>query len=321
MLDSVIGHGQLKERLIVRLKKHPIGTFLFYGPPSTGKRTTAFEAAKFILCEESGEAKCVCRSCKRSEFDHPDFLCVGRKEKIKVADVEKILEFSETTPFLSKNKVIVLDNAHDITWEAANRLLKLLEEPPPHFAFFLVSDNPQKMIPTILSRCIKFEFNSLQKDDLIEIFSIKMGFKKSEAKMLGWVAADTSMDIFSHAGKYLKYRMMVVEFLSNMKKRKLIDSLDYIDKIERGDLSIFCDLLVLILTDILLLKNGIQDITNGDIIKDVTKIAENINPKALIAITSHFSQVKRYQYLNINSNMNLKSCLIKSYPLFMVPAI
>jgi len=243
---------------------------------------------------------------------------VGRSEIIIVADVIRVLEFSECGAFLSKSKVIVIDNAHDCTWEAANRLLKLLEEPPPHFVFILVSDTPQKILLTIISRCIHFEFSCLSREDITKIIHKNMGFKLSEAKMLGWVAADTSMDIFSNAGKYLKYRLMAVEFLSYVKKRKLIDSLDFVDKVEKSDMGIFCDLLLLVLTDILLVKMGIETITNGDIIKEVKKISDTMNPKAVIAVTSTFSQLKRYQYLNINMALNLKNCVIKTYPLFMV---
>ncbi len=53
MLKTIIGHEKLKERLSVRLEKFPLGTYLFHGPPSTGKRTTAFAAAKYILCEDN----------------------------------------------------------------------------------------------------------------------------------------------------------------------------------------------------------------------------------------------------------------------------
>jgi DNA polymerase-3 subunit delta' len=319
MLESVIGHGELKGRLSIRLEKSPVGTYLFHGPPSTGKRTTAFAAAKHILCDVKSGDECSCRSCKKFD-DHPDFLCVGRHEKIKVADVERILDFSTTTPFLSKYKIIILDNAHNITWEAANRLLKLLEEPPPNYAFFLVSENPQAIIPTIISRCIKFEFNCLSQEDLADIICTKLGFDPHEAEMLGGIAAETSMDIFSNAGKYLKFRLMSMEFLSSMKRRQLIDSLDYIDKIEKTDLSIFCDLLLMVLTDVTLVKNGITDITNNDMIEEITKVSDDVNGKALIAIVSLFSQLKRYHYLNINLNLNIKNTLIKSYPLFMVAA-
>ena len=66
LMQSVIGHGQIKEKLSLRLKEHPSGVYLFCGPASIGKRTTAFEVSRIILCcEEKSEEKCGCSSCKR----------------------------------------------------------------------------------------------------------------------------------------------------------------------------------------------------------------------------------------------------------------
>jgi DNA polymerase-3 subunit delta' len=317
MLSSVIGHEQLKEKLSIRLKEHPAGVFLFCGPASIGKRTTAFEAAKYILCEDKSEEKCSCQSCKRFKSEHPDFLCVGRHEKIKVHDVDSIINFSSTAPLISDYKVVVLDNAHEITPEAANRLLKRLEEPPPKFTFILVTSNPQYLIPTVLSRCIKYEFGNLNRDELTTIIRKKLGFSSKKSEVLGLLAVDSSLDVFKNAGHYLKYRKMAVEFLSEIKSRSLIDSLDYVDKIEKEDIPIFIDMMMLLLTDFLLLKNNIPEITNKDMEEDLIKIAKHINDKALIGVVGMFSQIKRYLYLNINLNLYLKNAVIKSYPYFM----
>lgn len=320
MLSSVIGHEQLKEKLSIRLKEHPAGVFLFCGPASIGKRTTAFEASKFILCENKSEEKCSCQSCNRFKLEHPDFLCVGQHEKIKVRDVDAIINFSSTAPLISDYKVIVLDNVHEITPEAANRLLKILEEPPPNFTFFLVTSNPQFLTPTVLSRCIKYDFGNLSREELTTIIKKKLGFSSKKSEVLGLLAAGSSLDVFKHAGHYLKYRKMAVELLAGIKKRPLIDSVDYVDKIEKEDLPIFTDMIVLLLTDFLLLKNNIPDLTNKDMEEDLVKIVKDINDKALIVVVGMYSQIKRYLYLNINLNLYLKNAVIKSHPYFLADA-
>lgn len=312
-MNYIIGHELLKERLISRFKQDPYGTFLFHGPSSIGKRTVSFELSKKILCENSLGEDCPCMSCKKfNAAEHPDFLCVGRQETIKVVDIDRVLEFVETTSFLSKSKIIIIDNAHDITWEAANRLLKVLEEPPPKITFFLVSSEPSVIIPTILSRCIKYEFNSLSREDITNIIWKKLGFELPQAKTLGWLAVNSSMDIFSKVGLYLKYREMAFEFLSELKTRSLLDSMDYIDKIDKNDLSIFTDLIIILLTDFLLLKNGVPHIANDDLFDEILETTEKINDKALIAIVNLFSQIKNIKY-NLNLNIHIKNALIKSY--------
>lgn len=318
MLSSVIGHEELKKRLSKHFKTDPIGTYLFYGPHSVGKRTTAYEASKALLCLSESKADCICDSCKRFEQGHPDFLTVGQFEKIKVADIDRVLDFVTTGSFISKYKIILIDNAHDITWEAANRLLKILEEPPENFIFFLITNDPSLLVPTILSRCIKFRFNGLSREDLTNIIWHKLGFSCLEAKTLGWLAAGSSIDIFSKAGQYLKYRMMAYDFLSSLNTKKCMDALDFIDKIEKTDIPIFIDLLMIVLNDFLLLKNNISDIANEDLIDNFKKAVQNFNDKALVGAIGIISQVKRNEYLNINLNMNLKNAIIKTYPLFQV---
>jgi DNA polymerase-3 subunit delta' len=317
MFSSIIGHDQLKERLSAHLKKDPAGTYLFYGPASIGKRTTAFEASKAVLCHNRIADDCDCPSCKKFKSGHPDFFTVGQDGKIKVADVDRFLEFAETTPLLSDFKAAVLDNAHEITWEAANRLLRVLEEPPAGFVIFLVSSDPQSLLLTVLSRCIRYEFGALSREDLTNIIWKKLGFSPAEASILGWMAAGSSIDIFSKAGLYLKHRGTALEFLSGVRYRPLVDSMDFIDKIEKQDLPIFIDMIMLILTDFLLLKNNVPDIANADLLDVMKKASVDLNGKALIGVAGQFGQLKRNMRLNVNLGLNLKNVLIKTHPLFL----
>jgi len=182
MFTSIIGHEFIKPRLSSLVKKgNKTGTYLFFGPPSVGKRTMAFDIARHILCVGESGDDCSCRSCKRFGKDHPDFLCIGQNEKIKVSDADTLLEFAESMPFISDGKVAVIDNADDATWEASNRLLKTLEEPRPGFSFFLVSSDAGKILPTVRSRCIEYVFETLSQQDVINIIWKKMGFDLPQA--------------------------------------------------------------------------------------------------------------------------------------------
>ena len=317
MFSSVIGHKVIKEKLGDLLTRGSAGTYLFYGPPSVGKRTMAFELAKAILCLNKIDMECTCKSCKKFYSGHPDFLCIGQHETIKVSDVDSILDFTSLSSLLSNEKVIVIDNAQDITWEAANRLLKVLEEPPPKVSFFLITPDPNALIPTILSRCIKYEFGALSREDLTNIIWKKLGFDLPQAQVLGWLASDSSFDVFAKAGHYLKYRNLAYEFLAGIKTRDLSDSLDFVDKVDRPDLGIFADMLVIVITDLLLLYNRIKAITNVDLIEPLEKLALTFKDRALVASMATFSQVKKDIYLNVNLNMVLKSTIIKTYPLFI----
>jgi len=318
MFSSIIGHDLLKERLSAHFKKDPAGTYLFHGPASVGKRSTAYEASRALLCLNGVGDDCDCISCKRFKKGHPDFFSTGQDGRIKVADVDRFLEFTETMPLLSRFKIAVLDNAHEITWEAANRLLKTLEEPHPNFIFILVISEPQFLLSTVSSRCIKYEFGSLSREDLTNIIWKKLGFSLPEATVLGWMGSGSSVDIFSKAGLYLKYRKMALEFLSGIRYRPLVDSMDYVDKIEKQDLSVFLDMVMLILTDFLLLKYNVSEIANADLLDDLKKAIVDLNDRALVGIVSSFSQLKRNMRLNINLNLSTKNALIKTHPMFLL---
>jgi DNA polymerase III subunit delta' len=319
MFPAIIGQDQVKEKLTPILSGDPTGTYLFYGPNNVGKRTMAFEISKLLLCETKQE-ECFCRSCKNFNIEHPDFLCIGRFDKIKVKDIDLLLEFSYLSPLLSQYKIIVIDNADNITWEAANRLLKVLEEPPAGFVFFLVSSNPEKIIPTILSRCIKYEFSVLSKGNLISIIHKNLGFEMDQALILGGIASVTSISVFDKAGQYLRYRKMSFELISTLKKRGLISALDCADSVTREDVPIFADMFLLLLTDILLIQNKVKYIANADLIKDLEKISVTFKERALIAAVSIFSQVKKDMHLSVNMSCVLKNTLIKIFPLLILEA-
>jgi DNA polymerase-3 subunit delta' len=278
----------------------------------------AFEVAKVILCENRKGDNCTCRSCRTFNLNHPDFICIGWHDKIKVADVDFMLNFVSLTPFLSDRKVVVINNADDITWEASNRLLKVLEEPPEGFTFILVSSDPQNIISTVRYRCLSFEFKALTKGNLISIISQKLGYSVEDALILGNLAIDSSADIFTKAGQYLLYQKMALEYVMGLKHKSLIDLMDFIDKVDKTDMIIFSDMVLLALTDLLLLKNGITSISNQGSEKELKKCADRFNEKALAGIANLYSQVKKNSKYNINMNLVMKNVLIKTYPLIEV---
>lgn len=314
--SAIIGHKNVTQSLFQLIDiPNQTGTFLFYGPPSIGKRTVAFETAKYFLCIGDKTDGCQCQSCKRFPENHPDFFCTGTQEKIKVEDVDRILDFCSLVPFLSNKKIIILDNADNISSEASNRLLKTLEETPENFCFFIVTTNPSFILPTILSRCIKYSFEILSQEDIINIIWKKLGFELPQARILGWIASGSSVDIFSKAGAYLKFRDKAFDFLRNSKRKDIIDAFDYIDTVDQKNMKIFADMLLLIITDLLFIKNNIEDIANADLRKDLKDLSQMFDSRALIGTASYISQAKKYTHLNVNMNLTLKNILIKTYPL------
>jgi DNA polymerase III subunit delta' len=303
--SNVLGHEDIKPDL----EKYMDGHYLFYGPPS-GKRTVAFELSKYVLCQGTKEDGCTCKSCVTFNQGHADFLCVGREEKILVEDVDRLIDFCSRAPLFSQTKAVVIDNSDVISSEAANRLLKLIEEST--YTFIIVTSNIDKILPTIKSRCIKIKFNALNQETITNILWQKMGFELPQARVLGWMGIGSSLNIFSNAGQYLKARNDSIELINLLSGKDFLNVLDYISKIE--EIEIFIDTFILVLTDILLIKNSLEVVICPDRLEDLKKATERLNDKAVLVLVNNLTQIKKHLYLNINASMSFKTELMKIWP-------
>jgi len=305
--SNLIGHESIRGKLCSLIGVP--GAYIFYGPPSTGKRTVAMTLARYFLCREKIEDECTCGSCLSFTGGHPDLLSVGQNGKILVEDIDEIISFVSRAPLVSNTKIVIINNADIISYEASNRLLKTLEESP--FTFFLVTSELSSIIPTIKSRCIKISFEALNQDEMVNVLWKRMGFDLSQARIIGWIGAGSSADIFSNAGTYLKYRDLSFDFINVLNASDFINVWDFIDKIPKNELTVFNTMLMLVLTDILLLSYCIESVVNADRRQDLQKLSKNVNSKSLILVLNILSQMKKNSHLNINMNIALKSAMIK----------
>src|SRR5450631_2461129 len=132
----------------------PSHAYLFHGPAGVGKRSIARAFAAALLAEGAGEPEAVRQRVLR--LAHPDLTWVrpsGAAEML-VSDIdEPVVAAAARTPFESARRVFVIESAETMNEQAANRLLKTLEEPPAFAHLILLSDRWQDVLPTLLSRC------------------------------------------------------------------------------------------------------------------------------------------------------------------------
>lgn len=145
--------------------------YLFTGPRGTGKTTTARLLAKAVNCSKpKGFEPCnecdVCLEINRGKA--LDVVEIDAASNRGIDDVRRLREEIRFGPQRLKQKVFILDEAHMLTREAANALLKSLEEPPSHTIFILATTEPQKMLATIISRCQRLDFHTFSLHDIIE---------------------------------------------------------------------------------------------------------------------------------------------------------
>ena len=166
--EALLGNEQLKETLSAARRKGRMSHFyLLSGPKGSGKHTLADLIAAAMLCQEP-EGPCgVCRHCRKVLGGcHPDYITIDDPSK-KTVPVDLIRE-ARADIFVRPNegarKIYRFPRAQDMGIPGQNALLKVLEEPPPYGVFLLLTDNPEKLLPTVRSRCVELKLRALPED-------------------------------------------------------------------------------------------------------------------------------------------------------------
>ena len=167
--DEVAGQQHIVRTIKNALRTGKIAhAYLFAGPRGTGKTTMARLLAKALNCEHGIGCQCnECKNCKAiNEGTHPDVLEIDGASNNGVDEIRDLIDKVKYGTILGRYKVYIIDEVHMITPGAFNALLKTLEEPPEHVIFIMATTEPHKILPTILSRCQRYDFSKVSDDDI-----------------------------------------------------------------------------------------------------------------------------------------------------------
>ena len=169
--EEIAGEEEIVQTLKNSLKSNRLAhAYLFTGPRGVGKTSIARLMAKGLNCLTNGitDTPCnVCENCKEISIGNfLDLIEIDAASNRGIDEIRQLKEKINYSPTKGRKKVYIIDEVHMLTKEAFNALLKTLEEPPEHVLFILATTEPDKILPTIISRCQRYDFKSVNYRDM-----------------------------------------------------------------------------------------------------------------------------------------------------------
>ena len=310
--DQIIGHDQQIKALRAAAKTGRVAhAYLFAGADGIGKRTCAFAFAAALNCEQGGESACgKCKSCRKIESgNHPDLAVIERDGNfIKIEQVRQVGRMAQSRPYEGRWRVFIFLDAEWMNPSAGNALLKTLEEPGSNMVLILVTSNPQQLLPTVLSRCRRLNFNPLSVEQIESIILDRVNSDPQTAGLLarlsggsiGWVMqADVEAIV--------ERRRELLSDLADLDGSDEVAVASFADKLlesSAGPDTTF-ELVKIFLRDAAILAGGgkTDRVINQDILDRIQGFSARFSAQRLLSMGRSVGYAQRLLVRNVNKNL------------------
>jgi DNA polymerase-3 subunit delta' len=259
---DVIGHESIIGHFKSSIEKGKIAhAYLIHGEKGTGKKMLAGLFAKTLQCETQGtDPCCQCRSCIQTDTgNQPDIIWVTHeKAAITVDDIrEQVNKTILLKPYSSKYKIYIIPDADLMNPQAQNAILKTMEEPPEYAILLLLTNNIDKMLPTIQSRSIVLNLKPVGELDLLEYLG-KIGIPATKAKFcVGFAFGNVGKAVrLATSEDYNAIKQDCVKILKNIHRMEIYDLVEAVKNMSKYKLDVYdyLDLMMMWYRDLLMLK-------------------------------------------------------------------
>jgi len=307
--DSFSGNRKVLERLRRKLRegRFPHG-LIFSGPEGLGKHTCALMITKALNCMKAlpGDFCDECSSCRKiNSGAHPDVMTISVEDEatqIKIAQVRRLLHLLEFQPLEGRNKVFLIDPADLLNPEAANALLKGLEEPPANTFFILITVNVHELLLTIRSRCQVYNFIPLTPDEIRQHSGV-------EELIVRWSQGSIGKARSLDVSQLKSERELMLDFLEialTATEDRFQELLGMSGELGRAkhDFESRLALLAVLIADVLYISEGLAGkLVNIDIQDRLTKLAGLAGVDRLIRISEFLRFIESSLKSNVNRQM------------------
>jgi DNA polymerase-3 subunit delta' len=278
--ETIIPEDFLKRFSLFVKSERLAHAYLLAGPSQVGKTKIALGIAKLVICEKPTPEGLFCDQCSTcvtiGKGNHPDIhvLSVEAGETIKIADIRSLLDQMSLMPFMAQKKIFIVRNVEQLTHEAANALLKTLEEPSLNSLLLLTSSALDKTLDTIKSRCQIMYMTAPSSENLKNVLVRQHNLDASSAHFLSHLAQGS-------IGKALRLKeedlwqrknALLDEFLLSREPDVFIKK----NLSEENEVREFIDLLLSWIRDAILIKSQVEDkrIVHLDRLEDLRKFSK-----------------------------------------------
>lgn len=289
--------------------------YIFKGPQGVGKKKFARGVAAAVNCRDGKiiGACGICSSCKKfRSMNHPDFLVVSPdKGMIKIDQIRRLTRELSYPPYESTMRVVVLEDVQTMRREAANSLLKTLEEPPENNLLILIAEASQEILATLSSRCQVIPFSQLSIDDTSTIL-VQQGIDFESARLLARLSEGSPGKALQfHTSEIIDLWRKLVSFLSDPKVDPNRDVGDLLHLAEtmaalKEELPSLLGLLKIWLRDLLISENQDHGMVQSD-----SKLVKNWNSAELFARLQAIGRAENELSRNCNRNLVCEVLLFK----------